>query len=107
MQNVGTLGIHAKHTQHSPAGLINTCRLDFGVALNTNVTFCFDLKVHLAQEDCIVADGHAELQDTLPTSQCRLVQFRYIQCKFKLPTAYLTLLLPAIMPEPGYSGRKL
>lgn len=34
MQNVGTLGIHARHTQHSPPGLIRAGRRDLKVVLN-------------------------------------------------------------------------
>lgn len=54
-QNAGTLGIHAKHSQSGPPGL----------------TVPPLVSQRSAQEDCSAADGHAELQDLLPSGQCR------------------------------------
>lgn len=69
-QNLGTLGIHAKHTQHSPPGLTTAIRRDFEVALKLQESRClFHPKVCSAQEDCTVADRHAKLQDTLAIDQ--------------------------------------
>lgn len=98
MQNVGTLGIHAKHTQQSRPGLIRARWQDFKVTLNFSMSLLFHLHECSAREDCLVADGHAELQDSLPTGQCWVVQFRFYTFRFGFHSIFDTVLMPALVP---------
>lgn len=67
-QNVGTLGIRAKHTYYSPPGLIRAYRWDFGVALNfTKVTVRFIW-------ECVQLRGTAQLQIDMQSCRTRCQQ---------------------------------
>lgn len=50
------------------------------LSIHNTVLLCWLWMFHVwgsAQEDCSAADGHAELQDLLPTGQCRLEVWKF------------------------------
>lgn len=53
------------------------------------------------QEDCSVADGHAELQDLLPTGQCRLEDWKFRFSHSVVATVLMPAEVAATMPQRG------
>lgn len=74
------------------------------LSIHNTVLLCWLWMFHewsSAQEDCSVADGHAELQDLLPTGQCRLEVWKFWFSHSVVATVLMPAEVTATMPQRG------